>query len=497
MVLGGAMCTGLAQAQPAAPEPSSEPLPPPQAASVPEVHAPDPDALPKPASQAMPTAPAASVSDKQDDLQELRRELQQLRREQEQLRVQLQALRRRQAETPLLRPPPEDGPPAKWPLTPTASVGLRYDSLFPADPYEQLRGEPHSDGFRMRVRAGLRHSDVDAAVIGGIRLVLGQPRNPAAGYVNIGDAFRTAPVGLDQFWAAFRPFDDRTFMQLTLGKMPLPIWRGDRGRWRSELVWDDDVSPVGVALDIKLLAQAGVSVENTIGYFVLHDIEDLRFAGLTGPASLIVDQLRVRWTYLTGAFAFYDYENLNTGLSSPGAATSGGSSTQAAANAFLMRDGLQTTNRRVSYGSAASGFVSDAFRIVNPAIQGHVPLPLDDIGKGSELTLMADYSHNLSVEDAQNGIGATAAIRTGDHADGWLSPVQLWFTYRYVEADATLATIADSNLGQGTDFRGFEIGASYDATETVVLSAGYFDYLTAPQMDAQVRRFFVDVRWDY
>lgn len=430
-------------------------------------------------------------------LERLESEMRALRAEHEKMKVELADLKRKQAEAPTVLPPAKGEEPGPPPLSPTASVAMRYDNIFPPDPTEQFQGDPYVDGFRMRVRAGVRLYDDTSLVNGEVRLALGQPQNPAIGYVSLGEGFRVATVGLDRYWAGFRPFDDRSFIQVTVGKMPLPFWRGDRGRWRSELTWDSDVNPTGVALDIKLFEQAGVVVDNTAGYFVMHDIEDLRFVGLTGPVSLIADQLRVRWTYLTAAFAFYDYENLNTGMSAPGALTSGGVSAQPAANAFLLQDGFQATNNRISYGPGAEGFVKEAFRIINPTLQGHIPLPLDTLGKGTELFMFVDYSHNLAVEDDHHGIGGTAGLKTGDHQTGWVSPLELWFTYRLVQADATLATFADSNLGGGTDFRGFEIGASYDATKSVSLSAGYFDYLGAPSLSAQWRRFFVDVRWDY
>ena len=36
-----------------------------------------------------------------------------------------------------------------------------------------------------------------------------------------------------------------------------------------------------------------------------------------------------------------------------------------------------------------------------------------------------------------------------------------------------------------------------EAAEGLALSVGYFDFLGAPSMDAQTRRFFADVRWDH
>lgn len=474
------LLTSRASAQPEPPVSPPEPTP-----------APEPDA--EPDTKAEPTAePKSDAGEDQERLRKLEAELARLRRKQAEMREELDALKRKQAETPSVRLPPKEEKKPTLSLEPTASVALRYDNLFPHDPDGRFRGEPYVDGFRMRVRAGVRTSALDAAVVGGVRVALGQPQNPAVGYVTIGDAFRVAPVSMDRFWASLRPFDDRDVLQITAGKMPNPFWRGDRGRFRSELVWDTDVNPTGIAMNIEFLDYDGVVVDNTAGYYVVHDLEDLRFVGLTGPVSLIANQLRVRWTYVTGAFAFYDYENLNSGLSAPGP-----DSTQAGTHAFLLRDGPFRTNNRVSHGVDASGFVTEAFRFINPSAAGHIPLPLEDIGRGSELFMMVDYSYNLSVSEDRHGIGGTAGVRTGDHDGGWISPLELWFTYRLVEADAVLATFADSNLGMGTDFRGFEVGATYEAVESVALSLGYFDFLGAPNMEAQVRRFFVDVRWDH
>ncbi len=459
-------------------------------------------AEPPPADTPSPTpdAPDANETPSSEDeasaLERLEAQIRELRADQAKLKEQLGALKRKQARPPTVLPPPTNEGVASA-LHPTASVGLRYDNIFPPDPTEQYRGEPHIDGLHMRVRAGVRLFDDTSVVTGEVRFALGLPDNPAVAWVPLGDGFRVSSVGLDRYWASFRPFEDRSVAALTVGKMPVPFWHGDGLLSRSELTWDVDVHPTGIALDIKFLERDGVKVDNTFGYFVAHDIEDLRFIGLTGPVSLIANQLRVRWKYVTGAFAFYNYENLNAGMSAAGATTDGGISGQSGAPAFLMSDGFQVTNNRVSYGLGAEGFVAESFRVINPTLQGNIPLPLDDLGEGTALFLLLDYSHNLAVPNDANGIGGTAGINTGDHRSGWLRPLSLWFTYRFVQADATLATFADSNLGLGTDYRGFEIGATYSPIPSVSLNAGYFDYLGAPRQDAQLRRFLVEVQWNH
>ena len=211
-VLAAWMATAAsARAQPPPPPPADGPESAPPPPSAPE--APSEPAEPEPAEEPEPSP----EPEKEETLELLKEQLVKLTQEQAKMRSELEALKRKQAEPPI--PPPPAPEPTDLPLSPFASIGFRYDNIFPPDPTEQFQGEPYEGGFRMRVRAGIHSSERDAMVIGGVRLALGRPLNPAQGYVPVGDAFAVAPVGLDQFWIAFRPADDRAFFQLKVGKM--------------------------------------------------------------------------------------------------------------------------------------------------------------------------------------------------------------------------------------------------------------------------------------
>ena len=383
---------------------------------------------------------------------------------------------------------------AKSGLHPTASVTLRYDNFFLEDQLDLLGDDDYAGGFRTRVRFGLKYDDPSAVVNGGIRAAVGETPNPTASFTAIGDAFRPTGIGLDQYYLSIRPFDDRKRASLTLGKMPQPFWRGDRGGWRSELIWDSDVGPAGVALDVTLFKNDTFKLSNTAGYFVLQDIEDVRFSGLTGPVSLFANQLRLHTEYITAAFAFYDYENLNSGLRAPGVSADS-AFLEEGTRAYLLRPGLQSTNRHVNYGPGADGFIEEAYRVVNPSVQGNLPI---SAVPATELWLMGDFVANTSVSEEQFGVGASLGVRTGDWTEeSYTRPLNLWVTYRYVEADATLATFADGDLGGGTDVRGLEVGTSFSVFKSVKLVAIFLDFARAPQMDDRVRRVFGDVVWTY
>jgi hypothetical protein len=75
--------------------------------------------------------------------------------------------------------------------------------------------------------------------------------------------------------------------------------------------------------------------------------------------------------------------------------------------------------------------------------------------------------------------------------------MNVWVTYRYVQSDATLATFADSDLGAGTDYRGFGVGANYRVFKNLMASAQYFDFMGYPLMENHVQRMFLDLVGDF
>lgn len=376
-----------------------------------------------------------------------------------------------------------------------ASVTLRYAYASFGDAPD-LRQTKDEIWWATRLRFYATYDDPEAIVTGGVRFSAAQNPNPASSFVLIGDAFRAAAFPLDRYYFNVAPMDDRQLLRLTVGKMPLPIWRGDRGGFRAEMVWDNDISPVGLSAYVRFFEENGIKVDNTLSYFVVHDFFDNRFQGLTGETAIFADQIRLATTYVTAAFAFYDYENLNAGLRSPGFGE-GTLELTSATNAFLLRDGFQRTNNQIEYGPRATGFVTEAFRTINPAIEGHIPIEaLAHLGK-TEAFINGEMSYNLNVDNDAFGVGGTIGFLTGDFENGAIHPVQFWFTYRYVEADATLATFADSDLGAGTAYNGLEVAGTYDIVKGLSVVCSYYNYRGFPRMGLQQHRFDADVIWTF
>lgn len=415
---------------------------------------------------------------------------------------------------------------------------LRYDYSVNSNLTESLTNGIQANWLLARIRFGAEFGD-KGPVIGGFRLSSGETPNPTVPFVVLSDAFRPGAFGVDQAWATVRPFADRDRLQLTFGRMKNPFWRGSVGTVRTQLMWDDDVNPAGAALTAQFykspMGSAPFKIENTIGYMQITSLLDQSFVGLTGVVSGLGEQLRFLSKYVDGAVSYYEWINLNTGLSVPTAQPAlGFVSAQTPTSAFLLSPGLQQTNSVVNYGpggGAATGFLDPTYKTLNPTLQVHVPMKNEMAGDPDAYVLL-DYAHNFlpnhvataqgnlatpspatcasctpvqtsstgpkSAPHYDDGFGVTLGTRLGDKTyKRAFHPMNIWVTYRYVQNDALLATFADSDLGAGTGYRGFALGTNYRIFENLAASVQYFDFMGYPLMENHVQRLFLDMMGDF
>lgn len=380
-----------------------------------------------------------------------------------------------------------------------ASITVRYD-ITEVEDREDIRLEDNEiEGFRTRDRFWATYHP-DGPVHAGLRLTTGG-RNPTSPFVRMGDVFRDKSFELDEFYLAVHPlkFFDETPLEampfhvtLLAGKMPQPFWLGNRGGWSSEMIWDADVSPEGMVLKLaarKLLP--GLSIESTTGYFIIEEVDDLRFAGLTADTYLVATQLKIDFKPAALAFTFYDYENLNAGLRVP-SLSAGGAFIIPGQSAILLRPGLHHTNSQISFGQGANGFIDDNFQIIN--VTGQVALGIPGMPSlAPEIFLVGDYINNLSVDDDNLGYGVTIGLRGGGQQGSGVNAFNFWFTYRDVDNDATLATFADSDLGAGTGYRGIEVGGNYRLHRNLLFQIVYVDFEGFPAKGNEITRVFFDL----
>ncbi|MEO5761047.1 MAG: putative porin [Vicinamibacteria bacterium] len=381
-----------------------------------------------------------------------------------------------------------------------ANVYLREDFTRLEDKADLLLAGNHNDGLLTRLRFGMEFKDTSSTISGGIRVSAGETPNPAAPFVRLGDGFRPVTFGLDQFYVDVRPFKNKDRIHAVFGKVPQPFWRGDKGVLRAEMTWDDDISPVGAVLQTGLYkkehdGKPTVTLENTAGYFIIEWFRQARFSGLVGDTSLWSDQLKLKVKNVTLAGAYYHWQNLNSGARAPSFVPGQSASLLPGQAAFLVRGGFQATNALVDVGSGVEIFRNNEFDIFESTGQAVFPVKLPLLGK-TELVVMGQYAHNFSVDSETDGIGVSLGLIGGD-AKRKLKPFSLHGTWRRVEGDAAVAAFADSDLGAGTDVKGFEVTGDYRIHKNLSLTASHFHFEGAPLRSTTIRRTFLAMIWDF
>jgi hypothetical protein len=388
---------------------------------------------------------------------------------------------------------------ASIPIRFFANVYLRQDFTTVQDKADLLLDGNSINGLLTRLRFGMEFKDTSSTVSGGIRVSAGEAPNPASPFIRLGDGFRPVTFGLDQFYVDIRPFKNKERVHAVFGKMPQPFWRGDRGVIRAEMTWDDDISPVGATLQTLLYKKDDegklVTLENVAGYFIVEWFREARFSGLVGDTSLWADQMKLRVHRVNLAAAYYHWQNLNSGARSPSYNPGQSASLLPGQSAFLIRPGFQETNAFVDVGSGVYTFRRNEFNLFEATAQGSLPVTLPFLGK-SELVVLGQYSRNFSVDTERTGVGVSLGIVGGD-PKGRLKPYSLHGTWRKVEADAALGTFADSDLGGGTDAKGFEVTGDYRVHKNLALTASYFDFMGAPLRSTKITRTFLGMIWDF
>jgi len=391
----------------------------------------------------------------------------------------------------------------------SGSVTVRYDDTHVEDRQDLHLENDEIGTWRTRDRFGVTYQP-DGPILAGIRLSTGANVNPTVPFINLGDGFRTKNIYFDRFYFIVRPlkFFDKTpwnqqpyQISVLVGKMPQPFWLGDHGAWASESVWDQDVNPEGFALKIAAPQLAPhFGMQATGAYYALEQVEDLRFTGLTADTYMAAGQILgsiepAPRTMLNLAFTVNDFQNLNAGARSP-VFDPANTVVTPGQSAFLLRPGFQVTNNRHDLGVGAVAFAEPHFLNLNPAVELTHEFPTFKFPTFNVLTpqlfVYGEYIHNVSVSRDQNGWGASIGFDAGQFGSD-VNPFQLWFTYRDVDNDATLATFADSDLGAGTGYKGFEVAGYYRLHKNLQFQISYFDFNGFPFKKNGIERVFFDM----
>ena len=274
----------------------------------------------------------------------------------------------------------------------------------------------------VRIRAGLTHT-LRPDIVVRARLATGDPGDPNSTDVTLGAFLDDLVVSLDVASVEIT----RPRWALFGGKFTNPVQS-------TELVWDGDVNPQGVAGRVMVGDKASVTGTLTGLYFIVDQQAGRTSSNMAGGQFTVAAPAGKKWK-ASGSVAFYDYR-----IRSLAAAGAG-----------------DTRSNRLAPGGTA--YLSD-FDLLD------VLIALDYAGLGERypMRVVGDYVHNSGASDRNTGWGVDVYLgrsaRKGD--------MRYRYGYGLTETDAVLAAFSHDNTTLGSNYQIHTL--SVDA----VLIAGFF-----------------------
>jgi len=282
----------------------------------------------------------------------------------------------------------------------------------------------------VRFRIGMTYAP-RADVTVRARLVSGDPDDPNSTDVTLSSFVNDLAVSLDVAsvevnrprWAAFG------------GKFINPLQY-------TELVWDGDVNPQGVAARVMLGDKASVTGTLTAIYFIVAQQAGDSTSDMAGGQLTVSAPAGPEWK-VAGSAAYYDYR-----LRSLAGAGSGD-----------IRG-----NRLVTGGGA---YLSD-FDLLDLL----VTVDYTGLGERYPLRLVGDYVRNSGANDLNTGWGVDAYLGRSSR------PGDLRYRYGYgmTETDAVLAAFSHDNTTLGTNYEIHTLSVDAVPIANVFLNATYYYY---------------------
>jgi hypothetical protein len=327
-------------------------------------------------------------------------------------------------------------------LTFSGDMRLRYE-------YRDKTSDANRDQrARLRLRFGFEKAWPNEDLKIGFRLATGEPSTSAS------PAVSNDPTSANQTFAGFQKYSiwiDRAYGQwtpkgapglsVTVGKMANP-WE------TSDLVWDPDVNPDGVWVRYNIPGCGPVTPFVGAGAFQLYAKDTLPDSTLLAYDAGVRWQIHkdVKWTT---AATFYNYQNVDSAFF----------------NKVIPNPGGNTTSK----GHLISGY--NTFDLTSK---------VDFVLAGLPWNVFVDFAHNTDPKglsrEKLDGLAIGLKVGQNKKKGDWSA----WFAWKNLEADAVLASFAESDFGWNTftNRRGSQLGFAYNFTDS--LTAGVTAFYTQP-----------------
>ena len=303
-------------------------------------------------------------------------------------------------------------------------VRLRYEHNWAAEnARDRGRGV-----LRARLRASYAINDWLAA---GGQIVTGDPDDP-----------NTADVSLSSFADDLAFTLDQAYLRAKFGRAT--FWGGKFANpfTRSDLVWDGDVSPQGLATTYEAPLADGVGLRLAGLYFLVDESVAGPNSDMIGGQAELALQPAPEWKVrLAGAYYDYTLRSL-----------AGGDAGDFRSN-LLRPDGRYLSDFDLVDGIASIDYLA--------------------LGKDWPLQISGEYVRNLgAATDADTGYTVGVSLGQASRAHGW----KVGYSYMVAETDAVLAAFSHDNIDLATNYLLHGLSVDHALTNDVILNATLYHY---------------------
>ena len=304
--------------------------------------------------------------------------------------------------------------------------------------HELIQKEEKEDRnrWRLRFRLGINAVVTDSWSVSA-RMATGSD-DPVSTNQSLSGGFYTKDFRLDWAYVDFHPVSVKG-LNIMAGKMGIPFWKVEK----TELIWDGDLSPGGIALKYKHKASDAVSIFFGAGVFYVEerkeDDDTVLRGGQVGIKVMPGDNM-----HFTVGGGYYDYDQIKDKQ-----------------GIFLRNYFFGNTY----YDMDGTDVYMHDYNIAE--VLGEFALKIDKL----TVIVYGNYVNNTDPDTLNTGYLVGGTIKHGKDKGNF----KLYGNYRDVDRDAVLGVFTDSDfIGGGTDGKGFEFGASYGIANKVDLGLTYF-----------------------
>ncbi len=336
-----------------------------------------------------------------------------------------------------------------FPYFPDVNAINQAGGVADAEGFPLLNSVYDRNRVNYRARIGVEANVADGIKVG-VRLASGDEPGAVSTNSTFGNYFDRNTLWVDQAYVDVQPLKGAHFLA---GRMPNPFYS-------TQLVWDEDINPEGIALKGEHMFTQDFGVEAVAGLFPLEERE------LYADSYLYAGQLALGFgegegPFIKAAGAYYYYDNVQSLKN----ASDGSRTNDWSAPSYLSK-GNSVFNMRTDGLTTLAGLAAEYELISVTAEAGLRRGPLTFMVKGEavkNLALDVDEIAELRGEEgvAPGDFGWNVRLEAGYPVITTAGQWQFAAGYRSVQTDAVLDIFTDSDFGLGgTDVEGYELQAA-------------------------------------